>query len=190
MSDILLSVRGLAAGYTKPVVGPVSFEVISGDIIGLAGPNGAGKSTLLAALVGGSRMFSGGFQFRSDVRLAIQSQRPVKLPEMPITGQEFLKITGAHRHLPEGLNPLLGRRVDRLSGGQFQLLTVWACLGSAANLVLMDEPTNNMDPEAVEELHGWLLGFRGKGRGAVVVSHDEAFLKTIATRIVRVSPWT
>jgi ABC-type glutathione transport system ATPase component len=119
--------------------------------------------------------------------LSIQRQRPVQLPEMPLLGRELLALTGAlHRPVPPSLAPLMAMRVDRLSGGQFQLLQVWACLGSAAELVLLDEPTNNMDPEAIETLIGL---FRGAldGRGVLVVSHEHDLLRRVCTRIVSVA---
>ena len=186
MSDALLEVRDLVAGYREPVVGPLSFSVRAGEIVGLTGPNGAGKSTILRAIIGSVRVFSGSIVRRPGTRVMVQPQRPFRLPEMPITGHELLHLTHAKdRDAPAALQPLLDPRVDRLSGGQFQLLQVWAALGSPCDLVYLDEPTNNMDPGTVEVLGDLLLAWREE-RGVLVVTHEHEFLDRVATTIVEV----
>jgi ATPase subunit of ABC transporter with duplicated ATPase domains len=116
----------------------------------------------------------------------VQAQRPVRLPEMPITGHELLHLTRAKdKGAPPAVRPLLDGRVDRLSGGQFQLLQVWAALGSPADLVYLDEPTNNMDPGTIEALGELLLAWREE-RGVLVVTHEHEFLGRVATTIVEV----
>jgi ATPase subunit of ABC transporter with duplicated ATPase domains len=186
VSDALLEVRDLVAGYREPVVGPLSFSVRPGQIVGLTGPNGCGKSTVLGALIGRVRVFSGSIARRPGSRVMVQAQRPVRLPEMPITGHELLHLTRAKdKGAPPEVRPLLDGRVDRLSGGQFQLLQVWAALGSPADLVYLDEPTNNMDPGTIEALGELLLAWREE-RGVLVVTHEHEFLGRVATTIVEV----
>jgi ATPase subunit of ABC transporter with duplicated ATPase domains len=183
----LLTVDAVVAGYRDPVVGPISLTVDEREIVGLAGPNGSGKTTLLGAVVGTSRVFSGRVRRHPGLRVAVQAQRLARLPEMPLTGADLLHATDAHRHpVPDAIAPLLALRLDRLSGGQYQLLHVWACLASPAQLVLLDEPTNNMDPQAVSTLTQLMVTGREQGRGAIVVSHDHQFLENVCTALVEV----
>ena len=81
--------------------------------------------------------------------------------------------------------PCSRSRVDRLSGGQFQLLAVWACLGSSAQVVILDEPTNNMDPSAVDALIEPAARLDDRAR-VLVVTHDERFLSRATTHLLRV----
>jgi ATPase subunit of ABC transporter with duplicated ATPase domains len=187
VSTPLLVVDSVVAGYAEPVVGPVSFTLGAGEIVGLAGPNGSGKSTLLGAVMGTTRVFSGSVRRREGLRVAVQAQVPSRLTEMPVTGEEILRITGAHRHeAPPAVRPLLDMRLDRLSGGQYQLLNVWACLGCGAELILLDEPTNNMDLKVERSLGDLLLVSRAEGRAMLVVSHEHDFLEKVCTRLVEV----
>jgi ATPase subunit of ABC transporter with duplicated ATPase domains len=187
MTAPLLEFDSVVAGYTAPVVGPVSFTLGPGEIVGLAGPNGSGKSTLLGAAMGTTRVFSGSVRRREGLRVAVQAQVPSRLREMPVTGIEILRITGAHRHdVPPPVKPLLPLRLDRLSGGQYQLLNVWACLGCGAGLVLLDEPTNNMDPKVESSLGDLLLASSAEGRALLVISHEHDFLEKVCTRLVEV----
>ena len=182
----LLSYRNVVAGYTGPVVGPVSFDLRPGDVLGLVGPNGCGKSTLIGALTGASRLFSGEVSRGPGASIAYQRQRPVRDTDVPLRADELLHLTGAGGALPpESLRALLRTRVDRLSGGQFQLLTVWACLGGDATVVVLDEPTNNMDPAAVDALADLLHSTRGD-RGVLVVTHDERFLSRVSANVLEV----
>jgi zinc transport system ATP-binding protein len=188
MNDLLLEVESLVAGYGGPIVGPLSFVLRRGEILGLAGPNGSGKSTVLRAIIGRANVFSGSIRRLGNPRVAVQAQVPVRLAEMPVTGREYLGLTGASRQAPPAqLAPLLGERLDRLSGGQFQLLHVWACLGSTADLVLLDEPDNNMDPGARRALIEVLHDTRKDGRGVLVVSHEHDLVESVCTRVVRVT---
>jgi ATPase subunit of ABC transporter with duplicated ATPase domains len=187
MRETVLEVDALVAGYKQPVVGPVSFSISPGEIVGLAGPNGAGKSTILGAVIGSTRVFSGSLKRREGTRVATQAQVPSRFGEMPITGVELLRITGADRHqTPPPVRPLLDMRLDRLSGGQYQLLNVWACLGCGADLILLDEPTNNMDLSVETSLADLLLASREEGRAIVLVSHERDFLEKVSTRLVEV----
>jgi ATPase subunit of ABC transporter with duplicated ATPase domains len=182
----LLAFRDVVTGYTGPVVGPVSFDLVPGDVLGLVGPNGSGKSTLLGALTGASRLFSGEVARAPGLAIAYQRQRPHRESDVPLRADELLSLTGADgAPVPPSLEPILASRVDRLSGGQFQLLAVWACLGSPARVVVLDEPTNNMDPSAVDALSD-LLHLSPPGRAVLVVSHDERFLARVATRTIPV----
>ena len=114
-------------GYGQPVVGPVSFSLGRGEIVGLAGANGTGKTTLLNAIIGTARVFGGRVERDRAVGVALLRQFPVRLPEMPLLGSEFLRVAGAAAaDVPSQLRPLVDQRVDRLSGGQYQLLQVWA----------------------------------------------------------------
>lgn len=177
------------AGYSRPVVGPVSFALGRGEIVGLAGANGSGKTTVLGALIGSARVFGGTITCDRSAGVSVLQQFPVHLPEMPITVAEFLRVTGSDAdRLPPVFSPLMDVRVDRLSGGQFQLLQAWACLGSPAALVLLDEPTNNMDPQAIAGLAELLLEARERGKGVLVISHEATLLDKVCTRVIEVAP--
>ncbi len=180
----VLEATAVVAGYHAPVVGPLSFALGEGEVLGLWGPNGCGKSTLLRAVVGAARLFSGAIERPWSATVAYLDQQPVRLPEAPVRGRELLGLTGADGPTPpERMRPWLARRVDRLSGGQFQLLNAWACLAGDAGLVLLDEPTNNLDPDG-EALLVELLRRRPEGRGVLLVSHERPFLDQVADRVL------
>ncbi|WP_041595017.1 ATP-binding cassette domain-containing protein [Halorhodospira halophila] len=188
MAQPLLEVEQLQAGYAEPVVGPISLQVHPGEVIGLAGPNGSGKSTVLSVLTGRAQRFGGRVHTRSGAGIACQSQAPYQGGELPLRGDELLALMGADPGiLPEPLQPLLRRRIDRLSGGQRQSLLVWSVLGHPGGLVLLDEPTNNLDARGRQLLIEGLTRLDAR-RGALVISHDADFIRQVCHRVVTLEP--
>lgn len=184
----LLALDQVVVGYRKPVVGPVSLAVRTGEVVGLAGSNGCGKSTLLKALSGEARVFGGRVHRAPGLFISVQKQHPPRLFGFPLNVPEYLRLMRADTtHLPERLARFAHARLDSLSGGQFQLLCVWACLASPAGLVLLDEPTNNLDPAGVDLLRQ-LLENRRPEQGVVLISHEQRFVDAIAGRVVDLNP--
>jgi len=181
----LLTVSALTAGYARPVVGPVDFTLAKGEVLGLAGPNGSGKSTLLAALVGSARRFGGQVVLAPGAEISWQTQRQPAVAGVPLNGRELLTLTGATPDgLPSWLATRLEERLDRLSGGQLQFLHLWACLQAPADVVLLDEPTNNLDPEGIAALSGAVAARAAAGGGVLLVSHDDRFVDATCQRVV------
>ncbi len=186
MSDSLLCVKDLVAGYSRPVVGPVSFAVTPGQVLGLGGPNGSGKSTILRSITGMSRIFSGTIQRAEDLILAHQWQRPELPPELALLGRELYALLGADpSEAPSIIQPFMALPLYRMSGGQFQLLQTLACLCSPARVVLMDEPTNNLDGRALDALSAMLRELDAS-RAVVLVSHELSFLEEHCTDWIEV----
>ncbi len=184
--DALLTMDQVVAGYTTPVVGPVSFSILPGQVLGLGGHNGAGKSTLLRAITGISRIFSGSIRRATGLMLCHQWQRPELPPELALLGRELYALLGAEpERAPELIRPLMQRPLYRLSSGQFQMLQTLACLCSPARLVLMDEPTNNLDGRALDALSA-ILHDLDPARAVLLVSHEKAFLQQHCTRMIEV----
>jgi ATPase subunit of ABC transporter with duplicated ATPase domains len=182
----LIALDGVVAGYREPVAGPVTLAIHPGEVVGLSGQNASGKTTIINAIIGTARVFEGRIVRREALRVAVQQQRPARLREMPLLARELLQLTGADRaDVPASMIELLGLRLDQLSGGQYQLLHVWACLGSDAELILLDEPTNNMDARAVTALRDALATEGPRDRGILIVSHQRDLLTDICTRIIR-----
>ena len=174
------------AGYARPVVGPLSFSVESGHVVGLGGPNGVGKSTILRSITGVAHVFAGRIRRANDLTLAHQWQRPELPPELALLGGELFSLLGADPgHAPDMIRPLLAKPLYKLSGGQYQLLHTFACLCSPARLVLMDEPTNNLDGRALEALSS-ILNRLDPDRAVLLVSHEASFLERHCTRTVEV----
>lgn len=186
MQTPLVQAHALVAGYADPVTPPVSFTVAPGEIVGLTGPNGSGKSTVIKCLTGEARIHAGSLQRDPDARLAYQPQHPPDLGNLPVTVAEAATVAGiAASALPARLADLAPSRLDRLSGGQRQLFLVWAALAQPAELVLLDEPTNNLDPQGVALLASALR--TTPGRGVIVVSHERPFLEQVSHRLVEVA---
>lgn len=186
MTESLLEVDALQTGYTGPVVGPISFRIDRGQVVGLVGPNGSGKSTLLKAIADNAHIFGGHVARKEGLTVAWMEQQQARMAEMPFNGWEYLRFTEADCHAPpQRLVEWLDKRVDSLSGGQFQLLSCWAALGSAAELVLLDEPTNNLDDESASALRQILSHERGD-RAILIVSHDSEFLKGLCDRVLAI----
>jgi len=185
LSGLLIRARGLVAGWERPATAPLEFALESGRILGLTGANGVGKTTLLSALAGRARVFSGALEMRPALRLALQTQDVPPVEGVPLSGRELLALTGA---AGDGLPPwLVGRlddRLDRLSGGQRHYLTLWAVLLAPADLVLLDEPTNNLDAAGVAHLASALRRLAGLGTGIVVVSHDHEFVEAVCDQVI------
>ena len=183
MSQPLLSLSALVAGWEQPASRPLSLSLAAGEILGLAGANGAGKSTVLAALAGRARIFSG--EFSRHGRLAWQTQDIPPVAGLPLNGHELLALTGASRSgLPDWLDDKLGWRLDRLSGGQRHYLALWAVLQSPAEIVLLDEPTNHLDAPGCAHLSSALQHRANTGAGLLIVSHDSDFLHATCQRVI------
>jgi zinc transport system ATP-binding protein len=190
----LLELDGLVVGWSEPLFGPLSLRLAAGEVLGLWGANGSGKSTLLAAITGQARCFDGQLRLAPGVELAMQPQAPVRFAPLPVTGRELLRIAGVDAGADQGDDPgadglpptlarVLGCRLDRISGGQYQLLCVWAALAGRARLVLLDEPTNNLDPTHTALL-GDMLAARRADRAVLLVSHERPFLDAHCTRVL------
>lgn len=182
---MMLRATALVAGWQKPATQAIDLSLAAGEIVGLTGPNGVGKSTLLAALAGRARVFSGRLDLQPGLRLALQTQDVPPVDGLPLSGRELLALTGAS---PAGLPPWLAERIDirldRLSGGQRHYLALWAVLQAPADLVLLDEPTNNLDAAGVHHLTAHLHERARDGVGIIVVSHDAAFVEAACDRVV------
>lgn len=183
--SFLLKLEGLVAGWQQPATGPLDLRLAPGEIVGLTGPNGVGKSTVLAALAGRARIFSGRIEQRPGLRLALQTQEVPPVDGLPLSGRELLGLTAASpAGLPPWLSERLDLRLDRLSGGQRHYLALWAILQAPADLVLLDEPTNNLDAAGVRHLTAHLHERARDGAGIIVVSHDAAFVEAACDRVV------
>ena len=183
--SFLLHIEQVVAGWQQPATQPVDLTLAAGEIVGLTGPNGVGKSTLLAALAGRATVFSGHLEQRPGLRLALQTQDVPPVDGLPLSGRELLALTGATAAgLPPWLAERLDRRLDRLSGGQRHYLALWAILQAPADLVLLDEPTNNLDAAGVAHLTAHLRERAEAGAGMIVVSHDTAFVEGVCDRVL------
>ena len=186
MTDTLIKLDAVEAGYAKPIVGPISLSINRGQIVGLVGQNGSGKSTLLKAIADSARIFNGRIERTPGVTVALMEQEPVRLHGMPFNGWEYLRFAGASRSAPPSrLTSWLDQRVDSLSGGQFQLLSCWTALGSSAEVILLDEPTNNLDEDSEAMLTEILAGDH-VDRAILLVSHDQAFVESVSDQIIAV----
>ena len=183
--SFLLHIEQVVAGWQQPATQPVDLTLAAGEIIGLTGPNGVGKSTLLAALAGRATVFSGRIEQRQGLRLALQTQDVPPVDGLPLSGRELLALTDATAEgLPPWLTERLDLRLDRLSGGQRHYLALWAILQAPADLVLLDEPTNNLDAAGVAHLTAHLRERAEAGAGMIVVSHDVAFVEGVCDRVL------
>lgn len=181
----LLAAQGLVAGWEQPATRPLDFAVGAGEVVGLTGPNGVGKSTVLAVFAGRATRFAGRLELAPGLRLALQTQDVPPLLGLPVSARELLALTGAASDgLPPWLGERLDQRLDRLSGGQRHYLALWAILQAPADLVLLDEPTNNLDAAGVAHLTVHLRERAKTGAGIVVVSHDAAFVADVCDRVV------
>lgn len=184
----MLTLDHLVAGYAQPLTAPCSLELQRGQVVGLHGPNGAGKSTLLNAILGSARVHAGELLRAPGVRLRHLPQRPLRPQQAPLSGYDLLNCMAAGKvQPPSRLAAKLAIRIDRLSGGEYQLLCLWTCLGGDADLVLLDEPTNNLDREH-SELAAEEIEAERERRATLVVSHDPEFLQRVCTRIIQVVP--
>jgi len=173
-----------------PVVRDFSIRVMRGDRIGLVGPNGAGKTTLLKLLLGELAPSSGRVRLGTKLEVAYFDQLRGRL-ELEKTvidnvagGREHFEIAGQRRHVIGYLQDFLfaperaRQPVSALSGGERNRLLLARLFAQPANLLVLDEPTNDLDVETLELLEERLVDFGGT---LLVVSHDRAFLDNVVT---------
>ncbi len=161
-----------------------------GDRIGLLGANGTGKTTLLKLLLGELHPSSGSIEFGTKLEVAYfdQLRHQLELEKTVVDnlaeGREFITIDGQNRHVLSYLGDFLfspqraRTPVKALSGGERARLLLAKLFSKPANLLVLDEPTNDLDVETLELLEEVLLGFQGT---VLMVSHDRAFLDNVVT---------
>ncbi len=171
----------------------MSFSLPPGGIVGVIGPNGAGKTTLFRMIMGKETPDSGSLRIGDTVRLAcVDQERDALAPEKTIweaisegaDNIELGDVTVKSRAYVAAFN-FTGadqqKKVDRISGGERNRVHMACMLKSGGNLILLDEPTNDLDVNTMRALEEALENFGGC---AVVISHDRWFLDRLATHIL------
>jgi ATPase subunit of ABC transporter with duplicated ATPase domains len=194
LGDKVLEVSNITKGYGERVlIDDLSFSVPKGAIVGIIGANGAGKSTLFRMLSGQETPDAGAFELGETVQLATVDQFRDDLDGSKTVFQELsddqdvLKIGNfeiASRAYVSRFN-FKGndqqKFVKDLSGGERNRLHLAKLLKAGGNMILLDEPTNDLDVETLRALENAILEFPGC---IMVISHDRWFLDRIATHIL------
>lgn len=177
----------------KTVVRDFSARLQRGDKIGLIGPNGAGKTTLLRLILGELTPDAGTVRQGTRLEVAYFDQFRVQLdPEASLAevispGSDYVEIAGARKHVIGYLSDFLfaperaRSPVKSLSGGERNRLLLARLFARPANVLVLDEPTNDLDIETLELLEQLLQDFAGT---LFLVSHDRAFLDNVVTQTI------
>ena len=188
---LVVEARHLSFAYGDlSIVRDFSTKILRGDRVGIVGPNGSGKTTLLKLLLGDLEPQSGSIRLGTNLRPIYFDQLRSELdPDRSVAenlgeGADTLEINGRRRHiigyLEDFLFPAERTRmpVAHLSGGERNRLLLAKLFARPANLLVLDEPTNDLDVETLELLEQLLLDFQGT---ILLVSHDREFLDNVVT---------
>jgi ATP-binding cassette subfamily F protein uup len=188
---LVFEAEGVSKSYGGiPIVQGYTQRIMRGDRIGLIGPNGSGKTTLLKLLVGEIPPDAGTIRHGARVQIAYFDQQREQLdPERSVAdsindGNDTVVVNGQSRHVVGYLADFLFPReravspVKSLSGGERNRLMLARLFARPANVLVMDEPTNDLDIETLELLEELVADFPGT---VLLVSHDRAFLDNIVT---------
>ncbi|MBV6449130.1 ATP-binding cassette domain-containing protein [Nitrosomonas sp.] len=177
----------------KVIIKDFSCRIMRGDRVGLLGPNGAGKSTLLKLILGEIQPDSGTIQQGTKLAVAYFDQMREQLDEEMILtdtispGSDFVEINGKRKHVISYLEDFLfpperaRSPVKSLSGGERNRLLLARLFTRPANVLVLDEPTNDLDIETLELLEALLQDYAGT---LFLVSHDREFLDNVVTQVI------
>lgn len=190
----VIEANGVAKGYgDKLLYEDLSFSLPQGGIVGVIGPNGAGKSTLFKMITGNETPDKGSFEVGETVVMSYVDQEHDQLDpnksvfEVISEGNEIIDLGGKEMNARAYVSKFnfggqdQGKKVSKLSGGERNRVHLALTLKRSANLILLDEPTNDLDINTLRSLEEALENFGGC---AVVISHDRWFLDRIATHIL------
>ncbi|UXT85247.1 ABC transporter ATP-binding protein [Agrobacterium tumefaciens] len=209
MSRDLLTTNGLRSGYGRiPILFGIDLSVAEGEFVGILGHNGMGKSTLLRTLMGHIPATGGTISFNGqDIARASPAARArAGIGYVPQGRQIFptmsvidnLRVGAAHKsqkdakavidqvieELPR-LKPILTRTGGVLSGGEQQILALARCLCAEPNLILLDEPTEGIQPSIIEEMKDTLKALAAaRNLSILLVEQNLQFISDLATRVL------
>jgi len=194
LGDVVIRAEGITKGYDDHLLyDSLSFDVPAGAIVGIVGPNGAGKTTLFRMIVGEEKPDAGMLTVGATVALAYVDQSRDDLDPNKTVWEE---ISGGQEQMALGDRLVNSRayvarfnlagsdqqkKVGALSGGERNRVHLAKMLKAGANLLLLDEPSNDLDVNTLRALEDALEGFAGS---ALIISHDRWFLDRVATHIL------
>ncbi len=193
---LVLATKGAGFSYgDRTIFADADLAVMRGDKIGLIGPNGAGKTTLLRMLLGQIEPTAGSIRQGTNLEIAYFDQLRATLDEEKTVlenvsdGYDNVVINGQARHVIGYLQDFLfapdrsRTLVKLLSGGERNRLLLAKLFTKPSNLLVLDEPTNDLDVETLELLESLLIDYNGT---VLLVSHDRTFLNNVATSVLAV----
>jgi sulfate-transporting ATPase len=193
LGDVVIDVAGVTKAYgDRVLMDGLTISLPPGSIVGIIGPNGAGKTTLLRMIIGTEQPDAGTIRIGETVKIAYADQSrtldPAKTVFEEISGGEELIKVGGRELNYRAYCASFGfggtdqqKKCSMLSGGEKNRVHMAKALAEGGNVVLLDEPTNDLDVNTLRALEDALTGFAGC---AVVVSHDRWFLDRVATHIL------
>ncbi|MGN6705734.1 MAG: ATP-binding cassette domain-containing protein [Rhodanobacter sp.] len=174
----------------RVLIDDLTTTVTRGDRIGIIGPNGAGKSTLLKIMLGELKPQRGSAELGTGIQVAYFDQHRLQLNDQlnaldnVAEGREYIELNGSRKHIIGYLQDFLfsperaRAPITRLSGGERNRLLLAKLFAQPSNLLVMDEPTNDLDVETLELLEELLTDYTGT---LLLVSHDRAFLDNVVS---------